>query len=70
MKIGYWIVVMLLVAIAGFAFGYKVSANTGSEPGYFDAVEAAGYGGESGAKIEGLSAEEQEYYKNLMKDEE
>ena len=69
MKIGYWIVVMLLVAIAGFAFGYKVSASTGSEPGYFDAVEAAGYGGDGGAKIEGLSAEEQDYYQSLLKEE-
>ena len=69
MKIGHWIIVMLLVGAAGFAFGYKVSANTGSEPGYFDAVEAAGYGGESGAKIEGLTSEQQDYYKSLMQDE-
>ncbi|MEJ2688938.1 MAG: hypothetical protein P8130_03120 [Deltaproteobacteria bacterium] len=70
MKIGHWIIVMLLVGVAGFAFGYKVSAHTGSEPGYFDAVEAAGYGGEGGEKIEGLNKEQQEYYKSLMQDDE
>ena len=69
MKIGHWIIVMLLVGVAGFAFGYKVSANTGSEPGYFDAVEAAGYGGDSDAKIEGLTNEQQDYYKSLMQEE-
>ena len=69
MKIGHWIIVMLLVGAAGFVFGYKVSANTGSEPGYFDAVEAAGYGGEGGEKIEGLTNEQQDYYKSLMQDE-
>ena len=69
MKTSIWIVIVVAVWSLGFLGGYKISAHTGSEPGYFDAVEAAGYGG-GGEKIEGISDEMQQYYEDLSKDEE
>lgn len=58
-------IMIAIVAAACFAGGYKLSANTGTEPGYFGAVEAAGYGG-GGDKIEGVSDEMSDYYKSLQ----
>jgi hypothetical protein len=69
MKTSIWIVIAVAVWLLGFLGGYKMSANTGSEPGYFGAVEAAGYGG-GGEKIEGISEEMQQYYEELSEDEE
>lgn len=59
------IVIMMLVAVCCFFSGYQLSAHTGTEPGYFDAVEAAGYGGGGGEKIEGVSDEMSDFYKSL-----
>ncbi|GBD98349.1 hypothetical protein BMS3Abin07_00361 [bacterium BMS3Abin07] len=68
MKTGLWIALTVAVWLLGFLGGYKISAHTGTEPGYFEAVEAAGYGG--GAElIEGVSKEMQDYYKGLSEDE-
>lgn len=64
MKTGLWLVIIMLIAVSSFAGGYVVSSRTGTEPGYFAAVEAAGYGGGS-EKIEGISDEMMEYYKSL-----
>ena len=68
MKASQWIFVFLCTALIGFYGGYSLSARTGTEPGYFGAVEAAGYGG-GGEAIEGVTDEMQEYYKNLLQDE-
>lgn len=67
MKNVHWLILAILTLSLGFAGGYAVSAHTGTEPGYFSAVEAAGYGGATEEKIEGLSDEAQDYYKNLGK---
>jgi len=64
MKSGIWTVIAVATWTLGFWGGYAVSTSTGSEPGYFNAVEAAGYGGGE-EKIEGVSTEVQDYYKNL-----
>lgn len=69
MKTSMWIVIVAAVLSMGFVGGYKLSANTGTEPGYFDAVEAAGYGG-GGEKIEGITDEMQQYYEELTGTEE
>ncbi len=62
-----WIMVAVVAWLAGFFGGYAISSSTGTEPGYFEAVEAAGYGG--GAElIEGISEEMQEYYKGLTEE--
>lgn len=53
----------------GFLAGYKLSYRTGIQPGYFEAAEAGGYGG-GGGVAEGLDKTAQEYYKNLLKQEE
>jgi hypothetical protein len=64
MKTSVWIIIAVLVWLLGFLGGYRISLKTGTEPGYFEAVEAAGYGG--GAElVEGISKEMQEYYKSL-----
>jgi len=55
--------------IAAFLLGYAISAKTGTEPGYFGAVEAGAYGvAEGSKKIEGLSDEQADYYKSLMQE--
>lgn len=64
MKAPQWIIVIIFFGLIGGIAGYKVSAATGTEPGYFDAVEAAGYGG-GGEKIEGVTDEMQQYYQSL-----
>ena len=66
MKFGPQILVILVIAICSFYGGYTISARTGTEPGYFDAVEAAGYGGGGGEKIEGISDEMNKYYQSLQ----
>jgi hypothetical protein len=59
--------IFILVTAVCFVGGYKLSANTGTEPGYFGAVEAAGYGG-GGEKIEGVTDEMSDYYKSLQEE--
>ncbi|MDX1763054.1 MAG: hypothetical protein R3231_01905 [bacterium] len=68
MKSAQWLIVLLASAGLSFYTGYQVSAKSGSEPGYFDAVEAAGYGGGSEG-VEGVSQELADYYKSLLEDE-
>jgi hypothetical protein len=68
MKTGHWIAITVAALILSFSAGYRISASTGVQPGYFDAVEAGGYGGEE-TTIEGISQETQDYYKNLYKEE-
>ncbi len=70
MKTIYWFLIAAVVWTGGFMLGYSISAKTGTEPGYFEAVEAAGYGGGSELKIEGLSEEMQKYYQELGESEE
>ena len=69
MKSGSQIIVAFVVAIICFYGGYTISHRTGTEPGYFDAVEAAGYGGGGGEKIEGISDEMSEFYQSLSEEE-
>ena len=68
MKTGQWIVITVAALVLSFAAGYRISARTGVQPGYFEAVEAGGDGGEE-TTIEGISKEVQDYYKNLYKEE-
>ncbi len=68
MKSGIWFLLIAIVWWLSFIGGYQVSARTGTEPGYFGAVEAAGYGGGSElTKIEGISDELNKYYQDLQK---
>lgn len=69
MKKTYGLLLALIFWGLGFMGGYGLSAGTGTEPGYFEAVEAAGYGGGSEEKIEGVSEEMQEFYKSLQEAE-
>ena len=52
-----------------FLLGYGISARTGVEPGYFAAVEVGSYGApEASGGIEGMSAEDADYYKSLTEE--
>jgi hypothetical protein len=68
MKSSQFILIIPIITAICFFGGYKLSANTGVEPGYFDAVEAAGYGGDGGEKIEGVTDEMSDYYKSLQEE--
>lgn len=52
--------------VVAFMLGYSMSSHTGTEPGYFGAVETGAYGAaEASGKVEGISAEDADYYKSL-----
>jgi len=68
MRTGQWIAITAAALALSFTAGYRISAHTGVQPGYFDAVEAGGYGGEE-TTVEGISKEVQDYYKNLYKED-
>jgi hypothetical protein len=60
--------IIVVTFVVAFLLGYAVSSQTGIEPGYFEATEAAAYGSvEETTSTEGLSKEEQEYYESLTK---
>ena len=55
--------------VVAFLLGYSISARTGIEPGYFGAVETGAYGTlEAADKVEGLSVEDEYYYRSLTED--
>lgn len=69
MKTSLWITITLAAILLGFLVGYSISTRTGVEPGYFEIAEAGSYGAGSGsAAVEGLSEEDQEYYKQLTEE--
>ena len=68
MKTGPKFIVFIMVALFCFYGGYNISARTGTEPGYFGAVEAAGYGGGGDEKIEGVSDEMSDFYQSLSEE--
>ncbi len=69
MKNNLWVVITLVAGLLGFLAGYSISSSTGVEPGFFEAVEAGSYGGGGGEeKTEGVSAEDQEYYRQLLEE--
>ncbi len=66
MKTNLWLLITLVAGLLAFLTGYSLSSSTGVEPGFFEAVEAGSYGGGGGEETtEGISAEEQEYYRKL-----
>lgn len=68
-KTSLWVAITLAANLLGFLIGYSISTATGVEPGYFETAEAGGYGaGAESTATEGISAEEQEYYKGLTED--
>lgn len=69
MKTAQWVAMAVAVWVALFAAGFAVSSATGVQPGYFEAVEAGGYGGGGDAAIEGIDKKTQDYYKDLYKEE-
>jgi hypothetical protein len=55
--------------IVAFLLGYSISARTGIEPGFFEAVETGAYGTlEASDKVEGLSVEDEYYYRSLTEE--
>jgi len=52
-----------------FLLGFSISARTGIEPGYFSSVETGAYGTlEASDKVEGLSIEDEYYYRSLTEE--
>ncbi len=68
MKAIKFALIIPIVAAVCFYGGYTISARTGVEPGYLGAVEAAGYGGDGGGAIEGVTEEMSDYYKSLQEE--
>lgn len=68
MKNSLWLLIVIVAGVLTYLAGYSISSKTGVEPGYFEMPEAGGYGaGVGGEKVEGISDEYQEYYKELAK---
>ena len=69
MKNNLWVLITLVTTLLGFLAGYIISSSTGVEPGFFEAVETGSYGGGGGAEaIEGVTTEDQEYYRKLTEE--
>ncbi len=69
MKNKLWVLITLVTGLLGFLAGYSLSSSTGVEPGFFEAVETGSYGGGGGEEtIEGISAEDEEYYRKLQEE--
>lgn len=60
-----WAAIVALAALLGFLLGYQVSSRTGSEPGYFEAPEAGGYGAAPAPAPKG--DEVRRYYEELLR---
>ncbi len=62
--------IIIGIFITAFLLGYAISARTGTEPGYFEAVEVGSYGAQDADdKIEGISDEDADYYKSLLEED-
>lgn len=63
-----WLMAALVVLILFFVVGFKVSFDSGIQPGYFEKQEAPAYGvgGGTGLGVD-LDKEAEEYYKDLYK---
>ncbi len=69
MKNNLWVLITLVAGLLGFFAGYSMSSSSGVEPGFFEAAEAGSYGGGGGEEAtEGISAEEQDYYRKLSEE--
>lgn len=69
MHAGLQVSIIVGAFTVAFLLGYNVSAQSGNEPGYFEATEAGAYGAvESVAEPSGLSSDDSEYYKTLLDD--
>jgi len=69
LKNNLWALITLVAGLLGFLAGYSISSSTGVEPGFFEAVETGSYGGGGGEEApEGISAEDQDYYRKLLEE--
>ena len=66
MRTSLWIAVIAAAGGLAFLAGFIISKRTGVEPGYFTAVEAAGYGARPSGSGSGLTKEQEKYYRELQ----
>jgi hypothetical protein len=65
------LILMVIVLIMAFVFGYVNSYSTGIQPGYFEKAEAPAYGVGGGDTMgAGMDEEFQEHLKKLYEDSE
>ena len=65
------LIIMIVVLIMAFMFGFVSSYSTGIQPGYFEKAEAPAYGVGGGDTMgAGMDEEFQEHLKNLYEDDE
>lgn len=67
MRTALWVLTVVFGSVLAGLLGYATSAQTGVEPGYFEAAEAGSYGASAGDEggVEELDPALQEYYENL-----
>ncbi len=64
------LILMIIVLITAFMFGFISSYSTGIQPGYFEKAEAPAYGVGGGETLgSGMDEEYQEYLKTLYGEE-
>ena len=69
MHIRLQVSITIVTFAVAFLLGYNISAQSGNEPGYFQATEAGAYGVvEISTSSGGLSTDDSEYYKSLLND--
>ena len=61
-----WIAIIAAAGGLAFLAGFIISQRTGVEPGYFTAVDAAGYGARPSGTAPGLTKEQEKYYRELQ----
>jgi hypothetical protein len=65
-----WVAISVIALLLSFSLGFKVSFDQGIQPGYFEKAEAPAYGtGGGGGLGVDLDKATEEYFKNLLKDD-
>jgi hypothetical protein len=62
-----WVSIIFATFAVAYLLGYNISDQSGTEPGYFLATEAAAYGvTKESESATGMSSDDADYYKSLL----